>query len=106
MISPKFPIESLKVSIRKIQDLNAHLMEYVKFPVESLKVSIGNILMIPNFESSDTKGSKIDGRSRSRTNTQINAYKKNFSKGHSIHWKLHELDTRLRHLQSLVLSMR
>ena len=49
MLSPKFPIESLKVSSRKIPNLNAHLMEFVKFPVESLKVSIGKILMIPNF---------------------------------------------------------
>ena len=49
MISPKFPVESVKVSSRKIQNLNADLMEFVKFPVESLKVSIGKILMILNF---------------------------------------------------------
>ena len=59
-----------------------------------------------NFESSDMKDSKIDRRSRSRTTKQISSYKKNFSKGHSIQWKLQELDTRLRHLLSLVLSMR
>jgi len=40
VISPKFPIESLKVSIGKIQKLNAHLIKFVKFPIESLKVPI------------------------------------------------------------------
>ena len=88
------------------------------FDTKDLKVSNGKFesshrkhsddfkLSTGNFESSDTKDSKIDGRSRSRTTKQINSYKKNFSKGHSLQWKLQELDTRLRNLQSLVLSMR
>ena len=77
-----------------------------KFESSHRKDSDDSKLCDPNFESSDMKDSKIDGRSRSRTTKQINSYKKNFSKGHSIHWRLQELDTRLRHLQSLVLSMR
>ena len=77
-----------------------------KFESSHRKDSDDSKLCDPNFESSDMKDSKIDGRSRSRTTKQINSYKKNFSKGHSIHWKLQELDTRLRHLQSLVLSLR
>ena len=77
-----------------------------KFESSHRKHSDDFKLCDPNFESSDMKDSKIDGRSRSRTTKQINSYKKNFSKGYSIHWKLQELDTRLRHLQSLVLSMR
>ena len=77
-----------------------------KFESSHRKHSDDSKLCDTNFESSDMKDSKIDGRSRSRTTKQINSYKKNFSKGHSIHWKLHELDTRLRHLQSLVLSIR
>ena len=48
MNSPKFPIESLKVSIGKIKNMNAHLMEFVKFPFGSLKVPIGKI---PNRKS-------------------------------------------------------
>ena len=77
-----------------------------KFESSHRKDSDDSKLCDPNFESSNAKDSKIDGRSRSRTTKQINSYKKNFSKGHSIQWKLQELDTRLRHLQSLVLSMR
>ena len=77
-----------------------------KFESSHRKDSDDSKLCDTNFESSDAKDSKIDGRSRSRTTKQINSYKKNFSKGHSIRWKLQELDTRLRHLQSLVLSMR
>ena len=77
-----------------------------KFESSHRKDSDDSKLCDTNFESSDAKDSKIDGRSRSRTTKQINSYKKNFSKGYSIQWKLQELDTRLRHLQSLVLSMR
>ena len=68
MISPKFPVETVKVSSREIQNLNAHLIEFVKFPFESLKVSIGNIpkwkshlMIFPKFpiESSKVSSRKI-----------------------------------------------
>ena len=56
-----------------------------KFESSHRKDSDDSKLCDINFESSDMKDSKIDGRSRSRTTKQINSYKKNFSKGHSIH---------------------
>jgi hypothetical protein len=46
--------------------------------------------------------SKADGRTRPRSDKQMEAYKRNFSKGDSIELRLRELDTRMRHLQSLV----
>ena len=66
-----------------------------------------------SFESKDSnntrrvtrKDSKSDGRSRLRSVKQIEAYKRNFSKGGVIELKLQELDDRMRHLQSLVLGV-
>jgi hypothetical protein len=66
-----------------------------------------------SFESKDSnntrrvtrKDSKLDGRSRLRSVKQIEAYKRNFHKGDSIELRLRELDTRMRHLQSLVLGV-
>ena len=110
--------ESGKVSIRKFEsthrkdpesECSLDTIDKVssrKFESFHRKHSDDFKLCDTNFESSDMKDSNIDGRSRSRTTKQINSYKKNFSKGYSIQWKLQELDTRLRHLQSLVLSMR
>jgi hypothetical protein len=49
--------------------------------------------------------SKNDGRSKSRTPKQIDSYERNFRKGKSIVLKVQELDSRLRNLQSFVLSM-
>ena len=113
-----FDTKDLKVSNGKFESSHRKHSEMEESPNDFAEVSNGKFessqskdsddskLCDTNFESSDTKDSKIDGRSRSRTTKQINSYKKNFSKGYSIHWKLQELDTRLRHLQSLVLSMR
>ena len=100
-----------KRSHRKHSELEESANDFPEVPIRKFesshrKHSDDSKLCDANFESSDMKDSKIDGRSRSRTTKQINSYKKNFSKGHSIQWKLQELDTRLRHLQSLVLSMR
>ena len=94
------PNDFPEVSIRKFESSHRKDPESECSPDAVCKVSNGKL------ESSQSKDSKIDGRSRSRTTKQIHSYKKNFSKGYSIHWKLQELDTRLRHLQSLVLSMR
>ena len=65
-----------------------------------------------SFESKDSKNtrrvtrkdSKLDGRTRPRSVKQMEAYKRNFGKGDSIELRLRELDVRMRHLQSLVLS--
>jgi hypothetical protein len=51
------------------------------------------------------KESKDDGRSKPRTPKQIDSYGRNFHKGRSISLKVQELDSRLRNLQSFVLSM-
>ena len=106
-----FDTKDLKVSNGKFEsshrkDPESDKVSSRKFESSQSKDSDDSKLCDTNFESADMKDSKIDGRSRSRTTKQINSYKKNFSKGHSVHWKLQELDTRLRHLQSLVLSMR
>ena len=66
-----------------------------------------------SFESKDSintirvmrKDSKLDGRSRLRSVKQIEAYKRNFRKEDSLELRLRELDVRMRHLQSLVLSV-
>ena len=66
-----------------------------------------------SFESKDSnntrrvtrKDSKLDGRSRLRSVKQIEAYKRNFCKAHSIELKLGELDVRMRYLQSLVIGV-
>jgi hypothetical protein len=60
------------------------------------------------FRSKDTisrNDLKADGRSKPRSNKQIEAYKRNFHKGGCIELKLQELDVRMRHLQSLVLRL-
>jgi hypothetical protein len=49
--------------------------------------------------------SKIDGRCKPRSQKQIETYKRNFSARKSIELKTEELDSRLRHVQSLVLSL-
>ena len=64
-----------------------------------LKVSIGN------FQSSESKVLKIDGRTKPRSQKQIDSFKKNFSKSKSLELKIQELDLRMRHLQSLVLRL-
>ena len=71
----------------------------------------------PNFESfvkeecsdlivSDERSSKVDGRSKPRTQKQIQSYRYNFSKRDSLAKKIEELDSRLSFLQRVVLSMR
>ena len=58
-----------------------------------------------NFQSSESKALKIDGRTKPRSQKQIDTFKKNFSKSKSLELKIQELDLRMRHLQSLVLRL-
>jgi hypothetical protein len=51
------------------------------------------------------KDPKNDGKSKPRTPKQIDSYGRNFRKGRSTALKVQELDSRLRNLQSFVLSM-
>ena len=71
---------------------------------------------VPNFESfvreecsdlivSDERSSKVDGRSKPRTQKQIQSYRYNFSKRDSLAKKIEELDSRLTFVQRIVLSM-
>ena len=55
---------------------------------------------------SDERSSKVDGRSKPRTQKQIESYSNNFGKRDSLAKKVEELDSRLSFLQRVVLSMR
>ena len=74
-------------------------------------------VVVPKFESfvkeecsdfivSDERSSKVDGRSKPRTQKQIESYSNNFGKRDSLAKKVEELDSRLSFLQRVVLSMR
>ncbi len=84
--------------------------------VEESEDSLVGVL-VPTFESfvkkecsdlivSDERSSKVDGRSKPRTQKQIESYRYNFSKKDSLAKKIEELDSRLSFLQRVVLSMR
>ena len=71
---------------------------------------------VPKFESfvkeecsdfivSDKRSIRIDGRSKPRTQKQIESYRYNFSKRDSLAKKIEELDSRLSFLQRVVLSL-
>ena len=59
-----------------------------------------------DFIVSDERSSKVDGRSKPRTQKQIESYSNNFGKRDSLAKKVEELDSRLSFLQRIVLSMR
>ena len=71
---------------------------------------------VPKFESfvkescselsiSEGRSCKVDGRSKPRTQKQIESYRYNFSKRDSLAKKIEEVDSRLSFLQRVVLSM-
>ena len=66
---------------------------------------------VPKFESfvkkscADEVCTKVDGRSKRRTQKQIESYRYNFSKRVSLAKKIEELDSRLSFLQRVVLSL-
>jgi hypothetical protein len=59
----------------------------------------------PSLGSQGSEKSKTDGRCKPRTQKQIETYKCNFTSRKSIELKVEEFDSRLRHLQWLVLSL-
>ena len=72
---------------------------------------------VPKFESfvkesckelsiSEGRSSKVDGRSKPRTQKQIDSYSNNFGKRDSLAKRVEELDSRLSLLQRVVFSMR
>ena len=71
---------------------------------------------VPKFESfgkeecsdfivSDERSCKVDGRSKPRTQKQIQSYRYNFSKRDSLAEIIEELDSRLTFVQRIVLSL-
>ena len=58
-----------------------------------------------DFIVSDERSSKVDGRSKPRTQKQIESYSNNFGKRDSLATKVEELDSRLSFLQRVVLSL-
>ena len=54
---------------------------------------------------SRSEKSKADGRRKPRSQKQIEAYKRNFSSRKSVELRINELDLRVRHLQSSILSL-
>ena len=58
-----------------------------------------------NLTVSDERSSKVDGRSKPRTQKQIESYSNNFGKRDSLATKVEELDSRLSFLQRVVLSL-
>ena len=88
------------------------------FCTEDSNVSIPNIdnganldkneqsITLPNCACSGSENStKADGRCKPRSQKQIEAYQRNFNARKSLESRIDELDSRLRHLQSLVLSL-
>jgi hypothetical protein len=88
-----------EVSGRKFESFESKDSENDSSADRILKVSSGN------FESSESKVLKVDGRTKPRSQKQIDTFKKNFSKSKSMELKIQELDLRMRHLQSLVLRL-
>ena len=58
-----------------------------------------------SLTSQGSEKSKTDGRCKPRSQKQIEAYKRNFNARKSLEMRIDELDLRVRHLQSLVLSL-
>ena len=101
-----------EVSSRKFESFEWKDSENDSSADRILKVSSGNFesfdtkdcenseVSIGKSQSSESKVLKIDGRTKPRSQKQIDTFKKNLSKS-----KIQELDLRMRHLQSLVLRL-
>jgi DNA repair exonuclease SbcCD ATPase subunit len=93
---------------RKVGSLESKDLE-LEEPVSDISESFNR--KIEEFRSKDSEDtvsgndSRVDGRSKPRSDKQIEAYKRNFHKESSIELKLQELDDRMRHLQSMVLRL-
>ena len=119
-ISESFHTElcnDFEVSSRKFESFEWKDPENDSSSDRILKVSSGNFesfdtkdcenseVSIGNFQSSESKVLKIDGRTKPRSQKQIDTFKKNFSKSKSLELKIQELDLRMQNLQSLVLRL-
>ena len=102
----------------EVSDPKLHSFGTKDAKVEELEGSlVGD--SVPKFESfgrescgelsisiSGGRSCKVDGRSKPRTQKQIQSYSNNFGKRDSLAKKVEELDSRLSLLQRVVLSMR
>ena len=117
--------ESFDTKVSEVNEIDNGILEVSSGNFESFdtkdcknsEVSIGNFessesknckdskVSVGNFQSSESKVLKIDGRTKPRSQKQIDTFEKNFSKSKSLELKIQELDLRMRHLQSLVLRL-
>ena len=101
-------------------DLKVSGANLESFGTEDVKVEESESILVgdsvPKFESSvkekrndlivsNGRGSKVDGRTKPRTQKQIESYSNNFGNRDSLATKVEELDSRLSFLQRVVLSL-
>ena len=84
------------------RDLKVSSRNFRTFDTKHCKNSVAPT---PKFQSSELEVLKMDGRSKARTQKQIDTFQKNFRKSKSIELKIQELDVRVHHLQSLILQL-
>ena len=96
-------LESFGTKDAKVEELEGSLVGDSVPKFESFGRESCSELSIPEGRSSS---SKVDGRSKPRTQKQIQSYSDNFGKRDSLAKKVEELDSRLSFLQRVVLSMR
>ena len=85
------------------KDSNVSIPNFEKFDANSDNSEQSSAQL--NCASLGPEKSKADGRCKPRSQKQIEAYKRNFSSRKSVELRINELDLRLRHLQSLALSL-
>lgn len=110
MNSSKDSIERSKLVMRKLfqiprvsEDSNVSIPNFEKFNANSDNIEQSCKLL--NCACSGSEKSKADGRRKPRSQKQIEACKRNFNARKPIELRINELDLRLRHLQSLFLSL-
>ena len=85
------------------EDSNVSIPNFDKFNANSDNSENSSTQL--NCACSGSKKSKTDGRRKPRSQKQIEAYKHNFGARKSLELQFYELDLRIGHLQSLVLSL-
>jgi hypothetical protein len=85
------------------KDSNVSIPNFDKFNANSDNSEQSSTLL--KCACSGSEKSKADGRRKPRSQKQIEAYKRNFNARKSLELRIDELDSRVRHLQSLVLSL-
>ena len=102
----KFRVQTWKVSTRKMQKWRSQRVVWSGILFQHLKVSLRKNVECSELSIPEGRSCKVDGRSKPRTQKQIQSYSNNFGKRDSLAKKVEELDSRLRFLQRVVLSLR